>query len=104
MGPLGKLSTLKTCFFYLEKPQSHWPVLPEQDSLGVVLSNPSTTAAVLEIIDGCQGFMLVVHNVRQPVLCYGDGVSVEHTGPLFSCQLQRCNSCSAFGAACGCSC
>ncbi|TKS84388.1 hypothetical protein D9C73_018844 [Collichthys lucidus] len=40
---------------------------------------------------------------EEPVLCCGDGVSVEHTGPLFSCQMQRCNSCSAFGAACGCS-
>lgn len=104
MGPLVKLSTLKTCLFSHGKPQSLWPILPEQDSLGVVLSNTSSTTTVLEIRDGCQGFMLVVHNVRQPVLCCGDGMCEEHTGPLFSCQMQRCNSCSAFGAACGCSC
>lgn len=51
---------------------------------------PSTTTTVLEITRGCQGFTLVVHNVRQPVLCCGDGMSVEHTGPMFSCQMQPC--------------
>lgn len=37
-------------------------------------------------------FMLVFHNVRQPVIRCGDGMSVEHTGPLFSCQMQWCCS------------
>lgn len=90
-GSFGKVVNRESTFyFYLENPHSHWPFLPEQDSLSVVLSNPSTTttAAVLEIIDGCQGFMLVVHNVRQPVLCCGDGVSVEH---MVHCFHARCN-------------
>lgn len=64
-------------------------ILPEQDSFSVVLSNPSTTAGVLEITDERQGFMLVVHNVRQPVRCCGDGVSIEH---MVHCFHARCNS------------
>lgn len=75
-------------FLSLEKRQSHRPLLPELDSLGVVLLNPSTTAGVLEIVDGCQGFMLVVHNVRQSVLCHGDGVSLKH---MAHCFHARCN-------------
>lgn len=39
-------------------------------------------------VDGCQGFTLVVHNVRQPVLCRGDGVSMEH---MVHCLHARCN-------------
>lgn len=74
--------------FFLQKPQTHLPILPDQDRLSVVLSNPSTTARVLEITGGCQEFMLVVHNVQQPVLCCGDGVSVEH---MAQCFHARCN-------------
>ncbi|KAL7376133.1 hypothetical protein ABVT39_001719, partial [Epinephelus coioides] len=73
------------------------------DSLSVVLSNPSTAATVLEIIHGCQGFMLVVHNVRQPVLCCGDGVSAEH---MVHCFHARCNGATPvlhLERACGCS-
>lgn len=55
----------------------------------MVLSNPSTTAGVLEITDECQGFMLVIHNVRQPVLCCGDGMNIEH---MVHCFHARCNS------------
>ncbi|CAB1447685.1 unnamed protein product [Pleuronectes platessa] len=43
--------------------------------------NPSATAGVLEIATGCQGLMLVVHNVRQPVLCCENGMSTAHMCP-----------------------
>lgn len=37
-----------------------------------------TTAGVLQIADGCQEFVLVVHNVQQPVLGCGDGLRMKH--------------------------
>lgn len=102
MGPLGKVVNPENIIFSILRIliTPAYPPWTGQPECGLVKPQ-YPPPQIWKSQHGCQGFMLLVHNVRQPVLRCGDGVSVEH---MVHCFHARCNGATPvlqFGEACG---